>query len=141
MVNLGDLSKLLDQGHITTEYVFQSQEGDFKFKMRTLTPLEDVEATSSTEAERLRRNIKEDDSGSRVTLYAIEVLSRAIENVNGISLESVPGAQGESALGKRRYIIQKLGEKLILALWKAYNKMRTDIQLDGTEAESEAIKK
>lgn len=139
MVNLGDLTKLLNAGHITDEYVYQSEDGTYKFKLKTLTPLEDDAARDQAEQYSLKNN--EVDLNKRNIHDAVEILAIAITEVNDVSLEKVPGAKGETDLEKRRFILRNFSENLLLGLWKKYNDMRKDTSLSGDEQEDEAVKK
>ena len=134
---LGDLTKLLDQGYIEGEHIHSSKDGDFKFELKTLSPLEELEAQRAVKAHR-----KPDDIESADLVYlAIEVLARAVTRVNGIVLENVPGAEGSDSLSKRKSILKRVGESVLVSLWQSYQKLKSSTSLSGTEEESEQIKK
>jgi hypothetical protein len=141
MVNLADLSKLLNQGHLTEEYVLDTPDGTFKFKMKTLTPLEEIEVDMIIDQILKGRGIVVDDQKYRPTYGSIELLSRVITEVNSVPFEAVPGAVGENALEKRRSLVTKFSLGLLLKLWVFYNEMKSKISLNGTKEESEEIKK
>jgi hypothetical protein len=141
MVNLADLSKLLNQGHLSEEYILDTSDGTFKFKMKTLTPLEELEVDMIIDEVLKSKNIAIDDQKYRPTYGSIELLSRAITEVNSVPFEAVPGAMGEDALQKRRSLVTKFSLELLLKLWIFYNEMKNKISLKGTKEESEEIKK
>ena len=136
MTNLGELTKLLEQGFLTGEYIHTSQDGVYRFEIKTITPLEEVQA------EKAARGYDASSSESDQRVYsAIEILARCITKVNGVDLESVPGAEGTTALEKRRSILKRLSSPLVLGLWEKYQAVRNTTQLEGDKEESEAIKK
>lgn len=141
MVELGDLTKLLDQGHLSEEYAYSSDQGEYRFRLKTLTPLQDLEARRAAKKTSLADGVSEEDTNSYSVYEAVELLSRAVQEINNVKLEEVPAAQGSSLLEKRRSIISKLSEQLLLDLWKKYNDMRVKSTLSGTEEEDEAVKK
>jgi hypothetical protein len=137
MVNLGDLTKLLSHGHLTDEYILKSAIGEYKFVFRTLTPYEDVE-TNMVIKDVLD---KQEDEGTKITLMALETLARAIISVNDLPLESIPGAEGDSTLDKRRDVVKKLSRQAMLALWSRYLRLLEKTAPQNTPEEEEAIKK
>lgn len=134
---LGDLTKLLNQGFVEGEYLYPSKDGDFRFELRTLSPLEELEAQRAAKAQR-----KPDDIEAADLVYlAIEMLARATTKVNGIVLENVPGAEGQDSLSKKKSILKKVGESVLVGLWQSYQKLKTSTTLSGSQEEAEQIKK
>lgn len=134
---LGDLTKLLEQGYLEGEHIHKSKDGDFRFELKTLSPLEELEAQRAAKNQR-----RPDDIESADLVYlAIEVLARSVTKVNGISLENVPGAEGQDFLSKKRSILKKVGESILVGLWQSYQKLKNSTTLSGTEEEAEEVKK
>lgn len=137
MTSLGDLTKLLDQGYLTGEYIFTSGDGDYKFTIKTLSPLEEVQAqrdattTTTSTTNEYEHRVRE----------AIETLSRCITNVNGIELDKIPGAQGTTELDKKRSVTQRFSETILVDLWKKYQELKTKANPTGTKEEADVVKK
>lgn len=139
MVNPGELTKLLEQGFLTGEYIHTGVDGDFRFRLKTITPLSEVVAQKDADANFEKASTK--DASAKNIFSAIEILARCIDSVNGTPLQNIPGAEGTTDLEKRRSIVERFSEKLLLDLWASYQEVRSPTVLDGTEEESEAIKK
>lgn len=139
MTNLGELTKLLQQGYITGEYVHSSEDGDYRFVIKTITPLDEVAAQKDANHWYQASGANEDTA--RNVFSAIEILARSIRTVNDVDLDKVPGAEGANNLEKRRYLVSKFSEKLLLDLWAKYQELRTGTDLTGSDEENEAIKK
>lgn len=137
MTTLGELTKLLDQGYLDGEYLHSSKDGDYKFVLKTISPLDEISAQK--DADRLYdSNPGEDD---RSVYVVIETLSRSILSVNGIPLEQLPGSEGSAPLEKKRSLVKKFSQKLLVAIWAKYQEIRKGTQFEGGSEESEAVKK
>jgi len=139
MIGLGDLKKLLGEGHLKNEYTYSSENGDFKFAIKTLTPLEEALAHRDAEMFFTQDNIKRDSD--RSSYIAVEILSYAIESVNNVPLEKMTEAVGETDVEKRRFFIKSFGPGLLIELWKFYNTLQDKILIKNTKEEDEAVKK
>lgn len=139
MANPGELTKLLEQGFLTGEHLHSSPDGEYRFSLKTITPLDEVQAQKDAE-EHFELAATKDTSAKNI-FSAIEVLARSIKSVNGVDLESIPGAAGQNDLEKRRSIVKKFSEKLLLDLWSSYQEVRAPTLLQGTEEENDAVKK
>ena len=139
MVEVGDLTKLLEQGFLNSTYVYEGPDGKFEFKLKTLLPLEEVAASRDTDS-RFEEAGSKDDNAKSIFL-AIETLIRCVETVNGVPLEQVPGAEGETPLKKRRSLANRFSQKLLLDLWAEHQKLRSKMFPTGSEEEEEALKK
>lgn len=139
MVNLGELSKLLDQGFLMGDHVHAGDDGEFRFRLKTITPLAEVEANNDADAAFEAASTK--DSTAKNIFSAIEILARCIDSVNGVPLQNVPGADGGNDLEKRRSIVKRFSEKLLLDLWSSYQEIRVSTIPAGTKEEEDAVKK
>lgn len=141
MVNLADLSKLLNQGHLAEECVLDTPDGTFKFKMKTLTPLEELDIDMTIDQILKSKNLDPNDQKYRPTYGAVELLSHVITEVNSVPFESIPGAIGQSVLERRHSLVSKFSLELLLKLWVFHLEMKNKITLQGTKEENEEIKK
>ncbi len=136
---LADLRLLLDYGFLTDKCVIPTDKGEFRFELKTITPLEEVEASQAVTA-RLTQAGNADDDTARNVQTAIELLARCITTVNGVNLEDHPNAKGDSPLQRRRYVLSKFSEKLMLPLWQTYQKLKTRTTSEA-EGDSDELKK
>lgn len=132
---MADIHKLLDFGYVTEPCSIKSDAGEFRFELRTLSPLEELEARREV----LAMDLKDDQSVNM--MMAVELLGRSITTLNGVAFDSFPGAQGTTPLAKKKYVVSKLSEKVMLPLWSAYQNVKAKASLDGTPEEEEALKK
>jgi hypothetical protein len=136
MTSLGDLTKLLDQGYLTEEYLFNSADGDYKFEIKTISPLEEVQAQK-----RASSQVVNPTEYEAKVHEAIETLSICVTKVNGIELAKLPGAKGETELEKARSIVKRFSEKILVDLWVQYQDLKRKSLPSGTKEEAETIKK
>lgn len=135
---LADLRFLLDFGFLTEKCVISTDKGEFRFELKTITPLEEVEANQVV-ATRLAQSGNADDAAKNIQT-AIELLARCIVSVNGVNLEDHPHAKGDSALQRKRNVVSKFSEKLMLPLWQTYQKLKTNVASEA-EGDSDELKK
>ena len=132
---LADIVSLLDFGYATEPCTIPTSNGEFRFELKTLSPLEELEARKIVTG----MNLQDEQAVNLFT--AIELLARSITTLNGIPFENFPGAQGDSALTKKKFVLGRLSEKVMLPLWVAYQRVKDKATLDGTSEEAEALKK
>jgi len=130
---LGDLNKLIEQGYITDKYIYDAPTGSYEFVLKTLSPIDEVECFKAIEKFEM-------DQEKTINL-TIEFLARSIESVNGVALEQVPGAEGQTSLDKKRSTLKKLSGKMILGLWAKYQSLSESTTPTGSQEELEEIKK
>jgi hypothetical protein len=136
MTTLGELTKLLDQGCLTGEYIHTSTDGSYTFELKTVTPLEELQATKDA----AKYDAAADEYDMRV-YNAIETLARCVTRVNGIELEKLPVVEGTTSLDKRRSVIKRLSETLLIGLWTKYQEIKKGTTLQGTKEEADVVKK
>ena len=137
---IGELSKLISEGHLKGDFNYVSENNEeYRFTYRTLTPIEEVHA------ERDAKDFYDKDKITRETdmlVYRVnEVLARSLLSVNGVDLGNIPGAVGNTDLDKKRSIVKQLNQKIILNLWKEYNKLLEKTLPESTPEEVIEIKK
>lgn len=108
---LGDLSALINQGKITEKVKIDTGNGIYIFEMRTLSGQESTDVLMATS---LYNDLSE------VSALRIECLSRSIEKINGVPVEKMAGAEGETNLEKRKSIIRNLQQQLLVKLYSKY---------------------
>lgn len=130
---LADLNKLLDYGFLVETYIVSTEHGDFRFEMKTLTPLQETQAQQMVEA-----NAGTSELSQNVHI-AIELLSRCIQTVNGVALEQHPLAQKfeGGVLNKKREVVARFSERMLINLWKQYQELRAK----ASGMDEDAIKK
>jgi len=141
MTQPGDLTKLLQQGYLNTEYKYQGKDGVFTFKLKTLIPLVETEIDKDVNARFASAELT--DENARSIFLAIETLIRSVETVNGIPLENVPGAVGDTVIEKRRFLLDRFSQELLLSVWRGYQDLKQKTfpeEEDKSEGDSE-IKK
>jgi len=132
---LADIISLLDFGYATETCSIPTEKGEFRFELKTLSPLEEIEARQVVKQMSLQ------DEQSTNLHSAIELLARSITTLNGVPFENFPGAQGSTPLEKKKFVLAKLSDKVMVSLWVAYENTKAKTTLDGTPAEEEALKK
>jgi len=133
---LGDLTKLLDVGYLTDVYSFTSDEGEYKFVLKTISPMQESEIYDEVN----NKNFKEGSELRFMTLTTY-LLAASVQSVNGIDLDKVPGCEGSSSIEKKRSILGKLSAKLLLGLWDKYKELQNKTTLKGDQEEAEQLKK
>lgn len=129
---LGDLTKLFEHGNITKICEVKTDDGSiFTFKLRTLTPIEDVEC---------REKAQKAGEQKFVTYYTTYLFCRAIETINDVKLEDMPIATGSTVDEKRLSVVSRLGQVFMMPLQKAYAELLNRITIDD-EAKEEEVKK
>jgi len=137
---LGDIQKLINEGHLKGEYTYTSEsDEEYRFTFRTLSPIEEVYA------ERDSKTFYDQDKITRETdilVYRVnEILSRALISANGVPLQGVPGAEGTTDLDKKRFVVKRLGQQMVLKLWTKYNILLAKTMPQSTPEEAEQVKK
>jgi len=122
-----DLSQLISTGSISEEKVV----GGFKFRLRTLNARENNEVLASIMSAK--------DDFEKLGRIRIAVLSRAIETVNGVPLEHVPGVDGKLPIMQRKEsLIGNLQLSLVVELFNVYtNMLERSEQVFKTAADNE----
>jgi len=132
---LADLNKLLDFGFLKEEHVIKTPNGDFRFVLETISPLEEAQAYQRME------KISGDSEVARNTNIIIELLARSIKTVNDVPLEDHPYASkfvGQVPLDRKREVVAKFSEKLLLPLWTKYETLKNKT---GVTQADEEVKK
>lgn len=107
-----DLGLLITTGQIREEAVV----GGFKFVLRTLNAQENNEVLSAVAS-------VEDDLG-KLGVLRIAVLARAIEAVNGVPLENVPGGDTTlTGVRRRENLLGLFQLQMIVSLFEKYGTM------------------
>jgi hypothetical protein len=107
-----DLSLLVTTGQIREESVV----GGYKFVLRTLNARENNEVLSAVAAV--------NDDLEKLGVLRLSVLARAIETVNGVPLENVPG--GDPALTgvrRRESLLELFQLQMVVSLFEKYSTM------------------
>lgn len=130
---LADLNQLMDFGFVTEPCSIKTDNGEFRFELKSITPLEEVHAQKEVSAR------SGADETAKNIHTAIEFLARTIVSVNGVPLQDHPSAQGKDPLERKRYVVSKFSEKLMLPLWNAYKSMKAKV--NGIDEESDDLKK
>jgi hypothetical protein len=125
---LGGLDKLLHQGFVRAEYLFESNDGEYRFSLRNLTIPE------QNETFRAVVGISKDDP-SYGSEWALEVLSRAVERVNNVPLEEIKEATGNSVIEKRKSILKMLSPAVFTGIWEQYGKISGLMEIDAKHEE------
>lgn len=133
---LGDLTKLLDVGYLTDVYVFKSEEGEYKFTLKTISPMQESEIYDEVN----NKSFKEGSELRFMTLTTF-LLAASVQSVNGIELDKVPGCEGATSTEKKRSLLGKLSSQLLVGLWDKYKELQSKTTTKGTEEESEQLKK
>lgn len=125
-----DLSLLATTGRIENEAIV----GGYKFKLRTLTARENNEVLAIT------GGVIQDFT--QLGYMRIEVLSRAIETVNGVPLENLyEGTEELNTIDKKKAIVENWQLPMLTRLFDTYNEMlRKSEELFGDALESGEIK-
>lgn len=131
---LADLRLLLDYGFLTDKCIVKTPGGEFRFELKTITPLEEADAQQAVVV-----RVGASDETAKNIHTAIELLARCITKVNGVALEEYPNAKGDTALQKKRYVVSKFSEKLMLPLWKSYQDLKA--RTSEGEGDTEDLKK
>lgn len=126
-----DLSQLISTGSIIEEKQFAG----FTFRMRTLNARENNEVLTST--------LSVKDDLEKLGRIRIAVLARAIETVNGVPLEQVPGVDMKLPIIQRREaLIGNLQLTMVVELFNTYTGMlERSEQVFKTTANNEDILK
>lgn len=126
-----DLSQLISTGSIVEEKVV----GGFKFRLHTLNARENNEVLTST------LNAKSDLE--KLGNLRITVLARAIETVNGVPLEQVPGVDNKlPVIQRREKLIGSLQLGLVVELFNLYtNMLERSEQVFKTATDNEEVLK
>lgn len=107
-----DLSLLVTTGLIREETVV----GGFKFVLRTLTTAENNEVLAAVASV--------DDDLGKLGVLRVAVLARAIETVNGVPLENVPGGDPNvTGLAKRENLLGLFQLQMVTNLFQVYSDM------------------
>ena len=133
---LADLNQLLDYGFLTENLTVDTGKGEFRFELKSITPLEEAEASKA-----VRIRVQEDDTLELNVHTAIEFLARTVTKVNGIELEKLPYAKGDTDLQRKRSVIAKFSEKLMNPLWETYLTLKRKSSGTLTPEETDAVKK
>lgn len=138
---IGDLTKLLQQGFLAEKYVFEGEAGRFEFKFRTLLPLEEIAAVRDADS-RFEESSSKDPQAKNIYL-AIETLARCIESVNGVPFEQVPGSdpKADTPLKQKRSLANQFSQRLLLELWNKHQELRSKMFPKGTPEEEQELKK
>jgi hypothetical protein len=121
------LEQLIRVGKIEEEVNIAS----FQFKLVTLTSVENADVIAITS------NIKEDEQ--KFSALRFEILSRAVESVNGVALDTLYKGKETLKIKKREEILKLLQQTVINSLWEAYDKMVTK-SVEITKLEGTALK-
>ncbi len=126
-----DLSQLISTGSIVEEKQFAG----FTFRMRTLNARENNEVLTST--------LSVKDDLEKLGRIRIAVLARAIDTVNGVPLEQVPGVDTKLPVMQRREnLIGNLQLTMVVELFNTYTSMlERSEQVFKTTASNEDILK
>jgi hypothetical protein len=137
---IGELTKLLEQGYLATNHVVKTPAGEYIFKIKTLSPKDEVEARLVAEQKAKLDQIEVSDP--RYYLYmAIEFVARCVESVNESPIEKIPGVEGETVQEKRKSFAQKLSSTMLQSIWKEYNNLQEKALKEFENITDEQVKK